>query len=929
LFVVGTVSAPIEADTRPFQLGLNDARRMGNNFISGIGNSVKSIGSTMASFGASFTKAITVPIVGAGVAIFKFGKDFEKEMSKVVGLVGVSSDVVEQWKNDILKMSPAVGKMPHELADAMFFVTSAGLRGAAALDVLRMSAKASAAGLGETKTIADLVTSAMNAYGQENLSAAKATDIITAAVREGKAEAAELAATMGAVLPLASEMGVTFDQVAATQAAMTKTGTDAAEAATQLKSIMAGLIKPSKQAEEQLSKMGTSSAEMRKKIKEDGLLSALMELKELTNKYGEEAMARVFPNIRALMGVLDLMGANLEANKETFKKVTNSTGMLEDAFKAASETTDFKFNQALSAIQATSIKFFDVLKSALVPVLETFVDVLGFVGDQFTGMTGGQQKLIAAFVTIAAVTGPAIMVFGTLIGIIGSAITGIGTIAGILSSIGLVIPAVIAGITLLIGGLSALILSSDDVRKGLSNAFNNIKKNIGGAIGFIKTHINDIKKAFKGLFEGLTTGNFGDFMSAMSNMVPPETMEKIHKVVKAFVKFQDFIIEVRDRIIELGQFLGELFAPAFSMLGETISNLDWTPALDGLTNLWDNIKPLLPVVQNLAAIIGVVLATAIGIVVAALNGIVSALPYVFSMISNLFSVFENVFSLIIGILTVDGELIKQSLINLWENINAVCADAISIVVNIFKGFVDGIIEWFQNLYDTLVGHSIIPDLVNSIITWFSKLPGKVIEKIKELVKNAIYHFNNFKESVSNKFKLLLIRIKDFVNKIGSEIKKLIKKGLEAGKNFLGGLIKTDFMQAGINIVKGIIKGIKSMFGEVSRVTRQLAENIRDFFPFSPAKVGPLKDLNKLNFADPIKSSISKANELINKDLMSNLVLNDIAAATIPATTSKSTSNNNFGNNFYGDMKFEGITDMDAFLNEMKSYIQLHTGRKLF
>ena len=330
---MGTVSAPIEANTRPFQLGLNDARRMGNNFISQIGDSVKSIGKSMTTLGASFTKAITVPIAGASVAIFKFGKDFEKEISKVVGLVGVSSDTVEAWKNDILKMAPDVSKTPNELADAMFFVTSAGLRGAEALDVLRTSARASAAGLGETKTIADLVTSAMNAYGSENLSAAKATDIITAAVREGKAEAFELAASMGQVLPLASELGVTFDQVAATQASMTRTGTDASEAATQLKSIMAGLIKPSKQAEAQLAAMGTSSSEMRKKIKEDGLLSALIDLREMTNKYGEEAMARVFPNIRALMGVLDLMGSSLEANKVTFDKVANSTGILNDAFK--------------------------------------------------------------------------------------------------------------------------------------------------------------------------------------------------------------------------------------------------------------------------------------------------------------------------------------------------------------------------------------------------------------------------------------------------------------------------------------------------------------------------------------------------------------------------------------------------------------------
>jgi TP901 family phage tail tape measure protein len=922
MFVVGEVVAPINADTRPFQRGLNSAHSMGSTFITRIGSTFQSFGRTMANFGANLTKYVTVPLAGAAVAVFKFGKDFESELSKVVGLVGVSRNQVDAWGKDILELAPELGKAPRELADALFFVTSAGIRGAEAMEVLEMAGKASAAGLGETKTIADLVTSAMNAYGKENLSAAQATDIVTAAVREGKAEASELAATMGAVLPLASEMGVTFDQVAATQAAMTKTGTDAAEAATQLKGIMAGLIKPSKQAEGQLAKMGTSSSELRKKIREEGLLSALMELKELTNKYGEEAMARVFPNIRALMGVLDLMGSNLDSNIETFDKVSNSTGILDDAFKAASDTIDFKFNQALSQIQSTAIKFFDVVKALLVPVLEKFVDVLGFIGDKFSSLSPGQQKLIAGFVAIAAAIGPIIFGIATLIGIIGGVIPGIGTVAAAISSIGAVIPAIAAGITLLIGGFTALILSSDDVRTGLSNAFDNIKNKIGEAVSWIKTHIDDIKKAFSGLFEGLSTGNFGNFMSAMSNMVPPETMEKIHKLVMAFVKFQDFVIKVRDKIIELGQFLGELFAPAFSILSETISNLDWTPVLDALTNLWDSLEPLIPVVQTLAAVIGTVLAAAIGIVIAVLNGIISILPDVFSMIYNLYSVVANVFSLIVGIITIDGDLIKESLINLWESINAVCSDAISIIMNFFKNFVDGIIKWFQNLYDTLVGHSIIPDMINSIIKWFASLPGKVLEKIKELVSNGINYFNNFKNSVLNKFNILVDRIKNFISKIGSAIKDLIKKGAEAGINFISGLTKTDFFSAGKNIVQGIINGIKNMFGEVNRVTRQLAENIRDFFPFSPAKVGPLMDLDKVDFAGPITMSLDKAAAIIDDSFLNNLSL-DTAGIGGGITT----NNNNNGFNFYGDMHFEGVRDMDDFLTKMKNVVQKQTGRR--
>ena len=159
-----------------------------------------------------------------------------------------------------------------------------------------------------------------------NLSAAQATDILTAAVREGKAEAPALVAAMGQVLPIASEMKVGFDEVSATIAAMTRTGTDASTASTQLKGILSALIRPTKQAEKAFNEMGTSSSELRKTIREKGLLQALMDIRKLTNEYGEDAMARVMPNIRALSGMLDLMGANVGDNIKIFAGIKESVG---------------------------------------------------------------------------------------------------------------------------------------------------------------------------------------------------------------------------------------------------------------------------------------------------------------------------------------------------------------------------------------------------------------------------------------------------------------------------------------------------------------------------------------------------------------------------------------------------------------------------
>ena len=208
--------------------------------------------------GTALTGAATGAVIGFAA--------FESELAKIRGLVGVSQETINSWKDDLTAISRETGQAPVELAKALFFVTSAGLRGSAAIDILRQSARASAAGLGEQTTIVDLLTSAMNAYGPEVLSATKATDSLTEAVRLGKLEPASLAGAMGRVLPIASAMGVQFNEVAGLLAAMSRTGTTAEEGVTQLNAVMNGILNPAQGAEKALAGVGLTFANLRKVV---------------------------------------------------------------------------------------------------------------------------------------------------------------------------------------------------------------------------------------------------------------------------------------------------------------------------------------------------------------------------------------------------------------------------------------------------------------------------------------------------------------------------------------------------------------------------------------------------------------------------------------------------------------------------------------
>ena len=61
--------------------------------------------------------------------------------------------------------------------------------------------------------------------------------------------------------------------------------------------------------------------------------------------------------------------------------------------------------------------------------------------------------------------------------------------------------------------------------------------------------------------------------------------------------------------------------------------------------------------------------------------------------------------------------------------------------------------------------------------------------------------------------------------------------------------------AGQNLINSIVDGIKSKYNAVTETVGGLAQDIRDFFPFSPAKRGPLRDLHRIKFGETIASSI--------------------------------------------------------------------------
>jgi TP901 family phage tail tape measure protein len=349
-----TVSLPIVSSFDP--KGLNQAKAALEGFASFAGDVLKVAAGAVAAIGA------------AGLREFA---QFETAFAKIEGLVGLSTTEVEQLQKAAKELGPQFGKSANEAADALFFITSAGLRGSSAIDVLEASLKASAAGLGDVTAIANVATASVNTYGESVLTGTQAVDALTEAVRLGQFAPEELASSLGRVIPIAAELGVSFEETTGLVAALTRGGLNASEAVTGVRGAMQAVLKPTGEASDILEKYGLSAEGVRTSIEEDGLLDTFVMLRETVGE-NEEDFNRLIGSQEGLNAVLALTGANLETNIDIIGQMTDGVGVLDDAFATVADTAQFKFDQAIGNSKNILLGIGEDLRDRIVPYLEKF-----------------------------------------------------------------------------------------------------------------------------------------------------------------------------------------------------------------------------------------------------------------------------------------------------------------------------------------------------------------------------------------------------------------------------------------------------------------------------------------------------------------------------------------------------------------------------
>ena len=358
------------------------------------------------------TRSLTMPLVALGAASVKLATDFETSMTKISTLVGASAQDLKEYEKGIMQLSNQVGISAKELADGLFFITSAGFEGAEALEALEISAKASAMGMGEMASISNALTSIMTAYADEQMTAAKAGDLLHETLKQGKFDAGQFMEKLGSVIPVAAGAGVSMEELGAASATMSKLSGDAAGTLTAMRSLMLSLLKPSEKQKEILAGIGMTSEQLGKMM-DESLLGTMQHL--FTSLDGNnEALFNMFGSSKAVVGALSTMGLQSETYTKVLDGMNNSVGNINEGFDTLSGTSGFKFNQTLVKLQNVGIEIGNIILPIVIDLADGFKNIL----DEFNKLSPEAKKMSVAVGILAGALGPLLIVLGSIVGIV-------------------------------------------------------------------------------------------------------------------------------------------------------------------------------------------------------------------------------------------------------------------------------------------------------------------------------------------------------------------------------------------------------------------------------------------------------------------------------------------------------------------------------
>lgn len=435
-----------------------------------------------------------IAIAAISVASIKMAADFDTGLRKTSTIMDTTQMSFEQMRKGIMETSNETGRAVNLLTEAQYQAISAGVDTANSIKFVNVAVKAAIGGFTEEATAVDGLTSVLNAYGMKSTEVTKISDQMIATQNFGKTTFGELATSIGSVIPSSSALNVSTVELFSGLAAMTKQGINTTEAATKMNAVLNAFLKPSDGALKAAKKMGIEFSASA--IKSKGFTAIMGEIGEKT-KGNETALAKLFPNVRALSGALVITGKGAKNYAEGLDLIAGSTGATQRAFEQMNGP-QMKFNKAWNKLKNVGIE----LGTIMLPIAEKVANVALKVMEGFDGLSDSTKNtilivggLITVLGGVSMAVAPVLLTITTLTpAVLALKTAWIGLNLAFMTSPFFWIPAAVAGFYLLqkrLGGIMpTLVILGETVIQTLLTPINLVVTAMTGLIHLMSISAN-------------------------------------------------------------------------------------------------------------------------------------------------------------------------------------------------------------------------------------------------------------------------------------------------------------------------------------------------------------------------------------------------------------------------------------------------------
>ena len=307
--------------------------------------------------GKAAATSASLAVVGAAglftIASLKMATTFQSNMEVLHTAAGYTQASLKALGDGVLQIAQETGTPTTQLTDGLYTIAKAGFSAKDALQVESAAAQGAADEHADLGTVTQALTSVMRSYHMTAGQSVQAMDMMKTAAGESKTNLQDFAGSMAAVVPIASSLGIKFDEVGGAIGVMTSHGESAQQSTDNLANVFRNFAKPSNVAITMMQQLGISAVDVQKSLSTRGLAGTYQYLTSVIAAHTKGGLVNVGTMKMSAAASKDLqqmmsgMGSELRGL---------SQGYLDGSVDAKTYTGKIKTMDGVSYAQGTQFK---------------------------------------------------------------------------------------------------------------------------------------------------------------------------------------------------------------------------------------------------------------------------------------------------------------------------------------------------------------------------------------------------------------------------------------------------------------------------------------------------------------------------------------------------------------------------------------------